>query len=297
MKPLNQTWSIAQSVEMACILEASAPKLGNVHPAAGFRDMHYGHFLTSALAISPLFDSISADSALPVSVGHLVLEAASATRQQVECNTNLGTLLLLAPLALAAARSSSNGFSLTASCLEESTGQVLQSLTSEDCRHVYAAIRMAQPGGLGKQEQGDVYSEAPENLISAMRQVSDIDAVARQYVTGFHDVFHRLWPWLREEMNRSNDPMHAIVGLQIRWLAWEPDGLIVRKMGIEEARRIQREANVLRDLLLNHSEDFEREFRRFDQYLRADGNRRNPGTTADLIAATLFCQLVCCNFD
>ena len=31
-----------------------------------------------------------------------------------------------------------------------------------------------------------------------------------------------------------------------------------------------------------------REFREFDAWLRADGHRRNPGTTADLIAASLF---------
>jgi triphosphoribosyl-dephospho-CoA synthetase len=30
-----------------------------------------------------------------------------------------------------------------------------------------------------------------------------------------------------------------------------------------------------------------------DGFLRSEGHRRNPGTTADLIAATLFVKLLC----
>jgi len=287
MKPLDQVWSIAQSVELACVLEAAAPKLGNVHPGARFVDMHFGHFVASAAAVSPLFAS-AGDS----SVGQLVLSAASATRQHVGCNTNLGTLLLLAPLAVSVAKTKAAGHALTPQRLAESTGLVLQSLDHGDCRDVYAAIRVAAPGGLGKRNQDDVHESAPENLIEAMRQVALVDAVARQYVTGFEDVLQRLWPWLMEELEKSDDPLNAIVRLQLRWLACEPDGLILRKLGRQEAERIQQRAAEIQDLWLAGSKRYQTEYRRLDDYLRESGHGRNPGTTADLIAATLFCQLV-----
>ena len=86
MKPLDQSWPIDQAVMLACLLEASAPKLGNVHPGRAFDDMHFGHFLASAMAVSPIFADPTSHT-----VGSLVLAAVTATRQRVGCNTNLGT--------------------------------------------------------------------------------------------------------------------------------------------------------------------------------------------------------------
>lgn len=288
MKPLDQAWSIVQSVELACILEATAPKLGNVHPSARFQDMHYGHFLASAAAIAPLF--ASADQ---TSVGQLVLSAVSATRQRVGCNTNLGTVLLLAPLAVACGQVQKTGNDLTQEALTGSTQQVLRTLSAKDSHDIYAAIRVAAPGGLGTRQTDDVQQEAPEDLLKAMRQVAHVDAVARQYATGFEDVFQRLWPWFAEELSNADDPLGAVARLQLRWLAHEPDGLIARKVGWEEAHHIQQLAFSVRELYLHGDERFEAAYRQLDRHLRETGNRRNPGTTADLIAATLFCQLVC----
>ena len=68
--------------------------MGNVHPGAAFADMHFGDFLESAVAIEPVFAKVE-----ELSVGELVLESVRATRAKVGMNTNLGTLLLFAPLA------------------------------------------------------------------------------------------------------------------------------------------------------------------------------------------------------
>ncbi|MBX3421015.1 MAG: triphosphoribosyl-dephospho-CoA synthase [Pirellulaceae bacterium] len=294
MSPLDQAWPVGQAVRLACALEATAPKVGNVHPQASFADMHWGHFIASTQAIGPTFDAAG-----QLSVGQMVLGAASVTRQRVGCNTNLGTLLLLAPLASATARLRDQPAALTLDALRQSVASVLEELTPADSRDVYAAIAVAQPGGLGQVDSHDVQGPAPSDLRSAMQQVSGVDAVARQYVTNMEDIFERLLPWLREELSQAYDPLQAIVRLQIRWLASEPDGLIVRKLGMDHAQSIQQQAaavwHIIQSLPTTSAQplNLHPAVCELDRGLRADGNRRNPGTTADLIAATLFCQLVC----
>lgn len=299
MKPLDQRWSIAQAAGLATLLEASAPKLGNVHPAASFSDMHFGHFVTTAALQSESFSDVGE------SVGILVLRTVQATRLRVGRNTNLGTVLLLAPMAIAASRVA--GGKLDSGQLKQEVQAVLQSLSAEDSRLVYQAIREAAPGGLGQQADNDVGKvEAPESLVDAMRQVAQFDGVAGQYVNNFADIFDRLLPWLEEELQANESPLQAIVNLQVRCLSWQPDGLIVRKCGFDQAVKVQQLAAEL--WRAYETEFFDRttgEFKagtesawldrlaKFDGYLRADGNRRNPGTTADLIAATLFCRLIC----
>ncbi len=299
MKPLDQRWSIAQAAGLATLLEASAPKLGNVHPAASFSDMHFGHFVTTAVVQSECFSDVGD------SVGLLVLRTVQATRLRVGCNTNLGTVLLLAPLAIAVSRVA--GGELDSGRLKQEVQAVLQSLSAEDSRLVYEAIRKAAPGGLGEQGDNDVSNvEAPASLVDAMRQVAQFDGVASQYVNNFAEIFDRLLPWLDEQLQATDSPLQAIVNLQVRCLSWQPDGLILRKCGFDQAVKVQQLAA---ELWTAHEMEFfdgtTRKFRagnesawldrlaKFDGYLRADGNRRNPGTTADLIAATLFCRLIC----
>jgi triphosphoribosyl-dephospho-CoA synthase len=180
-------------VQLACILEAAAPKLGNVHPAAHFADMHFGHFASSAVAIRGVFETPAATA------GQIIHDAAAATAQAVECNTNLGTLLLFGPLATAY-HTCGHGDFKTAADWQAAVAQSLASLTPRDSELVYQAIRLAKPGGLGQRTQADIAAPAPDNLIDAMRQVADIDAVARQYTNAFADIFERLLPWLNAEL-------------------------------------------------------------------------------------------------
>lgn len=299
MKPLDQRWSIAQAAGLATLLEASAPKLGNVHPAASFSDMQFGHFVTTAAVQNECFSDVGE------SVGLLVLRTVQATRLRVGCNTNLGTVLLLAPLAIAASRLASG--ELDSLRLRHEVQAVLQSLSAEDSRLVYQAIREAAPGGLGEQADNDISSvEAPASLVDAMGQVAQFDGVASQYVNNFADIFDRLLPWLDEQLQATESPLQAIVNLQVRCLSWQPDGLILRKCGFDQAVKVQQLAAELWAIReIEFSDRTTREFKadnesawldrlaKFDGYLRADGNRRNPGTTADLIAATLFCRLIC----
>jgi triphosphoribosyl-dephospho-CoA synthase len=301
MKPLDQCWSVSQAVGLATLLEASAPKLGNVHPNASFDNMHFGHFVSSAIAVAEVFEQVAT-----LSVGELVLSAVQATVRRAGCNTNLGTILLLAPLAKAVSSLSSSPSSSSPSTqsngvcpvevsrytLQQSVAQVLERLTLDDSQQVYEAIRVAQPGGLGKQSTNDVAQAAQIQLCDAMRQVADNDAVARQYTNNFKNIFECLLPWLDMALPKYSSPLDAIQHLQIQAMAWQPDGLIIRKCGIDLASRVQQRAQQVLQLIETNDPTAQQQILLFDQYLRSDGNRLNPGTTADLIAAALFCRLV-----
>ena len=286
MIPFGQRWSISQAAGLATLLEASAPKYGNVHPAASFTDMHFGHFVASAAIQQSCFQSISN------SVGDLVLRTVRETRNRVGRNTNLGTLLLLAPLAVAA--NSIDTDKLNATTLAASTKCTLSDLTAQDSSLVYEAIRVANPGGLGQQSENDVSSSvAPESLVAAMQQVAEVDSVARQYTNGFAEIFDPLLSWLSEELATQADPLNAIQRFQLRCLAWQPDGLIIRKCGFDQAVKVQNLARELQHRIDQRDPSLSVYSQQFDQYLRADGHRRNPGTTADLVAATIFVKLLC----
>ncbi len=280
--PFQMRWPVHVAAELACILEATAPKVGNVHPNASFLDMQFSHFLVSAISLR---QSLEQDP--QCRTGKQILECVEHTRRRVKCNTNLGMALLIVPLAQAVKRSAQ----VTRSSIQESILHVLNDLDEEDTRNIYAAIRNTKPGGLGKVDQDDIEQDPPANIVQAMRQVADFDAVARQYTNGFTDLFSQLLPALDAELQRSSDPLQAILHLQLYWLATEPDGLIHRKCGADQAADVQRFAQSV--LAIRGTPAFTQGLNSFDAYLRSDGNRLNPGTTADLIAATLFLRLVC----
>ncbi len=279
--------SIGMAASLACCLEASACKAGNVMPGVSFSDMEYSDFLVSSHAISPIFNRTEG-----LSVGQLVLQSVETTRVQVGINTNLGTLLLLAPLAKAVdVWRTRYPVRPTITDLQSTAKNVLNTLTTADAFDVYQAIRIANPGGLGKQRQHDVHSSPPENLIDAMRQVAHTDAVAAQYVNGFDNVCQSMARWLRNSLSRGSDVLRAITETQLRWLASHLDGLIVRKSGRQIASEAQQLAAWALDEWLETGERGVR-WQALDTFLRADGHRRNPGTTADLIAAAIFVVLV-----
>ena len=282
--PFDRRWSLADAVELACVLEATAPKVGNVHPGAAFADMRYSDFLASAGAIAPVFKK-SAE----LSVGELVLQSVVATRKHVGLNTNLGTVLLLAPIAKAAALQETRK-SPSEPLIRGAVQQVLDDLTALDSQLVYEAIRVAKPGGIGNQAENDVQGAAPASLIEAMQQAASFDAVARQYANGFADIFVRLVPWLNESLAAGSDVFAATCSLQVRMLAEEPDGLIARKCGHTLAEEIQSLAQ--RVVQATEAANRNALLRDLDTFLRGDGHRRNPGTTADMIAATLFVRLL-----
>ena len=268
-------WTLGQIVELACILEASAPKAGNVHPGAEFADMTFADFVASAVAVAPVFDA-----ATDRGVGATVLSAVERRRAVVHANTNLGIVLLLAPLA-AVDRDTS---------LVKGIGPVLERLTVADARAVYQAIRHSRAGGLGRTDTQDVAEEPTCTLREAMRFAADRDLIARQYVTDFADVLNEGVDLLRAATRTSSTLLDAIVHTHLEILVRHPDTLIARKLGITAAREVsQRAAAVLKAGF--PAERGRSSFKNFDTWLREPGSGRNPGATADLVTASLFAAI------
>jgi triphosphoribosyl-dephospho-CoA synthase len=233
--------------------------------------------VTSAIAIGPIIDRTPT-----VGVGQAVLDAVRATRDAVGTNTNLGTLLLIAPLAAVPRETD----------LESGVGRVLAGLTPNDTRAVYEAIRLASAGGLGQSAKADIHDDPPPDLtlVDAMRLAADRDLVARQCTNSFHDVFG-VARFIEFGLALHAALEDAIILAYLKQLAAAPDSLIQRKLGAAVAEEASCRAEAV---LLNgsiRSEPFQNALTDFDRWLRADGNRRNPGTTADLIAAGLFVLL------
>lgn len=265
--------SPGQLAALACIAEVSAPKVGNVHPGAAFADATHVDFLASAAAIAPCLDRAARDG-----VGATVLACVEATRAVCTSNTNLGMILLLAPLCAVP----------PGQPLVTGVSRVLDALKPRDARNVYAAIRLARPGGLGRARRGDVRARPPRHLIDAMRLAADRDDVARQCVNGFADVFNVVAPSLAT-LHKQHRSLQAAIGLaHLRLMAQRPDSLIRRKCGDALAHDAQRRAAAALDAAARGPTAFRHAVRRLDRWLRADFNRRNPGTSADLIAAGLF---------
>jgi triphosphoribosyl-dephospho-CoA synthase len=269
--------TIGQCATLACLLEATAPKVGNVHRGADFEDLAFNDFVVSAVAIGPAMEQAAASG-----VGKAVLEAVKATREVVSTNTNLGMALLFAPLAAVP-----RAVPLTT----EAVHNVLASLTAADSELVYEAIRLARPGGMGRVESMDVADHAPADLLAAMRAAAERDLIARQYGEDFSLVLDVLLPALVGGRARAWSLTDTIIHTHVKLLAEHPDSLIARKCGGEIARRASHIAARVLESGGPGEESYFEALADFDFWLRSDGNRRNPGTTADLIAAGLFAGL------
>jgi triphosphoribosyl-dephospho-CoA synthase len=268
--------SLGQLVQRACVWEVTARKAGNVHGSRDFANLRFTDFLASAAAIAPVFDEAGRRR-----VGRTVLEAIRATRAVVSTNTNLGIVLLLAPLASVP----------SSQPLRKGVAAVLAGLDVEDSRQVFAAIRLANPGGLGQVAAEDVSGEPSLPLRQVMALAAERDLVARQYANDYLDVFAIGVPALLEGLNRFGDLEKAIIFTQLTLMARFPDSLIARKRGREEAAEACARAGQVLSAAWPEKTAGRSAFAAFDAWLTELGNARNPGTSADLVTACLFAAL------
>jgi triphosphoribosyl-dephospho-CoA synthase len=272
--------TLALAATLACLLEVSAEKVGNVTPTRGFADARYEDFVLSGLAIGPAIGR-----AAPGRVGRAVYDAVAATRRLTRTNTNLGIALLLAPLAAAWRARGPGG-------LRRRLAPVLRGLTVTDARWAYRAIRLARPGGLGRSPVADVRRPPTLGLREAMRVAAHRDAVAAEYAGGFAVSLSVALPALRRAARRGLSTLDAVVQAHLEVLGHQPDTLIARKAGLRTAAALSARARgVLRAGGL-HTARGRAAARRLDRALRRDGNRLNPGASADLVTAGLFVSLL-----
>jgi triphosphoribosyl-dephospho-CoA synthase len=268
--------SLGLCAQLACIWEVTARKPGNVHRYRDFEDLCHVDFLHSAAAIAPVMAMASTQT-----VGETILAAVRATRQVVSTNTNLGIILLLAPLAAVP----------RAVPLKVGVTRILNELTCADARTAYEAIRLAAPGAMGNSSQQDLSEQPTLTLREVMALAADRDLIARQYANGFQEVLDEGAPALLTRLEQGAPLEEAIIYCHLRLMAAYPDSLIGRKRGQAEAGESSRRARQVLDLDWPNSENAWGKLAELDTWLRAVGHERNPGTTADLVTACLFVLL------
>lgn len=327
---------VGAAAQLACLLEASAPKPGNVSPGRHFHDTRYEDFLASAAAIGPVI-ALAGERGL----GATVLAAVEATRRWTRANTNLGIVLLIAPLARAVLASedarggqcdgqhdgehargappnnddSVNGAGrriesspsgpesrrqspVTAEplgaleWLRAGVARVLAATSVADAADLYAAIRLARPAGLGRVSAEDVREAPRVTLRAAMALAAEWDGVAREYATDFATTFGVGAPALARARASGLPWDDAVVETYLALLAAAPDTHVARKLGPEAAAEVTRRALRVVEAGGVRTAAGRRRLAGLDRALRDERNANNPGTTADLTAASIFAHLL-----
>ncbi|MGB7324673.1 MAG: triphosphoribosyl-dephospho-CoA synthase [Rubripirellula sp.] len=263
--------STSDAIRWACVLEATAPKAGNVYPGRSFADLTHADFVAAAeITATHLGQSVDR-------ISTAMLSAVQATRKATGTNVNLGIVLLLGPLIAAE--------QLAGGSWQSRVARVVASLDSLDGANIYSAINVAVAGGLGEVDAMDVNNPGTEiDIRTAMVSAQHRDRIALQYAADFRDLFDNVVPVVDRSIGETSDILTGIARAHVRLLASVPDTLISRKCGQAVADQVQRNAQAVD---VNDAASMQR----FDDSLRSPDHRLNPGTTADLIAAALFVLL------
>jgi triphosphoribosyl-dephospho-CoA synthase len=260
----------------ACEDELKAPKPGNVHYFAPGHGMEAEHFLASAQAAAgPL-------AAPGLKVGRRIFDAVEATWARVGMNTNLGIVLLCAPLAHAAL-SEENG-----RCLRARLRRTLAALDCQDAEWAFRAIMRASPAGLGAAPQHDVVDPPRASLLEAMIAAAHRDRIAHQYATDYEDIFGAGLEALASARALGFDKQLSTLRLYAEFLSAFPDTHIMRKFGAAAAAQVMGEAAEFSTFLKGESSQRQIVDAAliWDRSLKERG--LNPGSSADLTVATLF---------
>ena len=275
---------LAEAFCTACIAELQAIKPGNVHIFADGHGMVVQDFIKSAEAVA----SVIAQPNL--TVGERILHSAEATQQSVNCNTNLGIILLCAVIIQA---------NITVDTIENNLKgriqHVLNHLTVQDAKLAFQAITLANPAGLGASEH-DVRAPAQITLLQAMQAAQDRDLIAQQYSNGFADIFNIGLMSYQAALDLWQNPTWATTFVYLSFLAEFPDSHIMRKFGVPIAGQVQHEAAQHLEAFakLENPKTYLRSLMLWDTELKL--RSINPGTSADLTVATLLacaCKPIC----
>ena len=280
---MSGTWELRELRErtrraylFACALDVAVRKPGNVSAASAGHGMVAEQFIESAVVSAEALTDPDAP------VGRRIEGAIRATRAAVQCNTNLGIVLLCVPLAAA------SEWMLRAATPEKRPGllsglrAVLAKLNIDDTRAAYRAIALANPGGLGAASQQDVRDEPSIDLRAAMQLASSRDRVARQYINDFADVLELGLPAFAQF---PSAPGTGMLRAHFTFLASDVDSHIVRKHGAALAHSVTENARRMLDAWRDSGQPpVSHALAAWDEQLKSAG--LNPGTSADLAVAS-----------
>jgi triphosphoribosyl-dephospho-CoA synthase len=301
---------ISNCLELAMLLEVTAAKPGNVTPTAGFEGTRVEHFLASAVAAESWFEeaarrgiAVSENklSASNVGIGQLIKECAvDINAWQKGGNTLLGTVMLFVPIAVAAGMTpTEENFIFEFPQMRENLRLAVESTTAEDAVHLYEAIDVAKPSGLGEAPDLDVTDPASKKrllaenvtLYEVFKLAAGYDDICSEWVNNYPITFDSAYPYLMAQLERG-DLNAAVVHTFLKILSEHPDTFIARKVGVEKARAVSLDAKKVLALGGLETAEGRESIPKWDRRLRASGNLLNPGTTADLTAAALaLCTL------
>jgi triphosphoribosyl-dephospho-CoA synthase len=275
-------FDIMKASQIACCLEVSSFKPGNVHRNRDYRDIKYHHFINSGIAFgNVVYEASQKDR----DVGLYIKKAVIESKKWSPTNANLGIIMLHIPIAMASGRLES----FNENKLRDNLKKIAENTTVEDALNVYDAINIAM-AYVNKPKKGpDVTSEeAKKELIEKGLTLLDVykisaewDNISKEWVDNFKISFEG-YNLLKKYYNELDNINLAVTKTFLNLLSKYPDTLIARKRGFETALEVSKMAE---EVLNNFTEEKVKEF---DRYLSKDGNKLNPGTTADLIASSLM---------
>lgn len=279
---------IAQCAQAAMAIElSSSPKPGNVDRCHDFNDATFQQFLISAVASYPIFRKAASGEGR---IGQLLLEAVKSWRfWKISGNTHFGSLILMIPLAMAAGRTAGSP-----DMLRLKLSEVLEKSNVDDAVDFYAAFELAKARVAEVGEFSLKDADSPKNLQEQNKTLLQLmslsqrhDLIAREWSVGYQRSF-QLADRLMEAI-KIHGLNEGVVRTYLEALSQEPDSLVLAKFGQDKAKEITlRAKSALEEGDLGAVRKLDLEFLKEDV---------NPGTTADLIAASLFiCLLKGCRF-
>lgn len=306
---VHNAHDIASCGSLASLLEVSSyPKPGNVHRTRDFPDTRYEHFLAAAIAIYPALFWAATQAIQgaypeedPNLLGEIILAATRRTQEwQSGGNVNFGEVLLFAPLTIAMGAcvcTDVRGLDE----LRAIAVNVVAHSTVEDAALTYQAFQVVHPGSMGSRQRYDVTNP---DAVEEIRQDGmtfkdcfllnpDTDDISAELTGTFTRTFLEGIPTLTRELARCPDTNAAIVNTFLFLLAQKEDSLIIRKAGHDHAVEIQSQAGAIMDRGGMANEIGKAEVQEFDGFLQKEGGKLNPGTTADILGATLFVACAC----
>ncbi len=310
--PLNsqKTLHISRCLQLAILLEVSADKPGNVNFAESFESTNVVHFLASAVAAGSSLQQ-AAERGIQIADGKLKLEEAGLgeliklavkdiSEWQRGGNTILGTVMLFEPIAVAAGMTPTDEkFKMDFSVLRKNIDAVIKASTATDSVNLYEAIDIAMPSGLNQAPDLSVSDPnskqrlIQENitLFKVFDIAKDYDDICSEWIHNYPITFDLAYPYLTEQL-KEVDLNTAVVNTFLKILSSHPDTFIARKAGLDKAKKVSAQAKWVLDLGGAATPDGMVAVAKFDRSLREAGNHYNPGTTADITAATLaLCTL------
>ncbi len=330
MPDVDRVNQIVMAAQLAAMLEVSGwPKPGNVHRTMDLPDTRFEHFLAGAAAMGPALRSVALNGmkagrgiieVSEIGVGKYVKQAiADVKALHKGGNTHLGVVLLFIPLAAAAGKTYVEGGRITAQELRRNVREITRKTTPHDAAEVYDAILMvssvqelgrisgiAAPDLYDKEARKKMFGEKI-SLYDVMKISSKWDTIASEWATGMRISFEVGYPTLSKVFRQTGDINTATVHTFLTVLAGFPDTFIARKVGLKEASDIKRAIEIGRRRIAWISKraknilDLGGLMTRagrgallgLDIVLHEARGELNPGTSADLTAASLMIAILC----